>query len=172
MWRDTMRRPLPMTNLEAELARLEAMDAATLRREFTARRGQPAPATASGRFLRHFLAYDLQLAAHGGEPKRVAREYARIGGALAAGLDPEAALRGSNAPSPIRLTPGAKLLRDYGDRTHEVMVLEDGFAWAGRRWRSLSTIAREITGQRRNGPAFFGLAQAVAKSGQGRGPHP
>lgn len=51
-------------------------------------------------------------------------------------------------------------------------MLEDGFAWAGRRWRSLSAIVRETTGQRRNDPAFFGLAQAASRSGQGRGPAP
>jgi hypothetical protein len=51
--------------------------------------------------------------------------------------------------------------------THEVMVLKDGFAWRGQRWRSLSAIAREITGQQRNGPAFFGLSKSAGKTRQG-----
>jgi hypothetical protein len=75
-------------------------------------------------------------------------------------------MTGSVSATPIRLTPGAKLLRDHLGETHEVMVLEDGFAWRGSRWRSLSAIAREITGQQRNGPAFFGLSGAPAKAGQ------
>ena len=75
-------------------------------------------------------------------------------------------MTGSASATPIRLTPGAKLLRDHLGETHEVMVLEDGFAWRGRRWRSLSAIAREITGQQRNGPAFFGLSGAPVKAGQ------
>ena len=40
--------------------------------------------------------------------------------------------------------------------THTVDVVEDGFVWRGRRWRSLSEIAREITGARWSGPRFFG----------------
>ena len=160
---DPMARRISRTTLVAELARLEGMAAAELRQAFAVRFGTPAPATASGRYLRHALAHELQLKAHGREAKRVARAYARISAALAAGLDPEQALKGCATAAPIRISPGAKLLRDHMGETHEVMVLEDGFAWRGRRWRSLSAIAREITGQQRNGPAFFGLSQSTGK---------
>ena len=61
-------------------------------------------------------------------------------------------------PVPIKIKPGATLLRDWGGRTWRVEVIADGsFEWDGRRWRSLSAIARAITGTSRNGPAFFGL---------------
>jgi hypothetical protein len=166
---DPMARRISQATLAAELARLEGMAAAELRQIFAARFGPPAPATASGRYLRHALAHELQLKAHGREAKRVARAYARIGAALAAGLDPEQALKGSATAAPIRISPGAKLLRDHMGETHEVMVLEGGFAWRGRRWRSLSAIAREITGQQRNGPAFFGLSKSAGNAGQGAG---
>ena len=59
---------------------------------------------------------------------------------------------------PVKLKPGAVRLRDWGGRSCRVEVGADGsFAFEGRKWRSLSAIARRITGTGRNGPAFFGL---------------
>ncbi len=58
------------------------------------------------------------------------------------------------APS---LKPGAKLIREWRGRTYSVIALEDGFDFEGRRFPSLSKIAREITGARWSGPRFFGL---------------
>ncbi len=55
------------------------------------------------------------------------------------------------------LKPGARLIREWHGETHTVTVLEDGFQWKGTRWRSLSVIAREITGVHWSGPRFFGL---------------
>jgi len=56
-----------------------------------------------------------------------------------------------------RLKPGARLVREWGGQTHTVIVHEDGFEWQGKRWRSLSVIAREITDAHWSGPRFFGL---------------
>ncbi len=56
-----------------------------------------------------------------------------------------------------RLKPGARLVREWRGETHTVIVLEDGFEWKGTQWRSLSVIAREITGIHWSGPRFFGL---------------
>ena len=56
-----------------------------------------------------------------------------------------------------KLSAGASLLREWNAETHEVRVLEKGFEYRGQRYRSLSAIAREITGTRWSGPAFFGL---------------
>ena len=60
------------------------------------------------------------------------------------------------APS---LKPGAKLIREWRGRTYSVIALEDGYDFEGRRYPSLSKIAREITGARWSGPRFFGLPQ-------------
>ena len=60
-------------------------------------------------------------------------------------------------PRAISLKPGARLLRTWEGVTHEVMVVDDGFIWSGKMWRSLSVIAHEITGTRWSGPRFFGL---------------
>jgi hypothetical protein len=51
------------------------------------------------------------------------------------------------------------LTREWGGVTHRVMVLEEGFVWAGQNYRSLSEIATRISGTRWSGPRFFGLKQ-------------
>ena len=56
-----------------------------------------------------------------------------------------------------RLKPGAKLVREWRGEVHTVIVVEDGFEWKGGHRRSLSAIAREITGVHWSGPRFFGL---------------
>jgi hypothetical protein len=50
-------------------------------------------------------------------------------------------------------------LAEWGGKTHRVMVLENGFAWAGQNYRSLSEVATRISGTRWSGPRFFGLKQ-------------
>ena len=57
----------------------------------------------------------------------------------------------------IVLKPGAKLVREWGGDTYVVIALEDGFEFDGRRYRSLTKIAREITGAHWSGPRFFNL---------------
>jgi len=57
----------------------------------------------------------------------------------------------------ITLKPGARLVREWNGETHEILVVEDGFQWRGKTWRSLSAIARELTGTQWSGPRFFGL---------------
>jgi hypothetical protein len=63
-------------------------------------------------------------------------------------------------PSPVErrpILPGARLIRDWNGDSYVVEVVEDGFLYAGSRYRSLSKIAREITGTNWSGPRFFGL---------------
>jgi hypothetical protein len=59
--------------------------------------------------------------------------------------------------------PGTQLIRIWKGDPHEVRVTETGYLWRGRSWASLSVIAREITGARRNGPAFFGLRDGTPR---------
>ena len=56
-----------------------------------------------------------------------------------------------------KLKPGTRLLRGWQGRSHEVLVLVDGFSWQATHYRSLSAIARKITGTAWSGPLFFGL---------------
>ena len=142
-------RSKPQT-LEAELTRLEDMNTAGLGRVWEQRHGSPPPAALPGRLRRLALAYDLQADVHGRLTPALENRLARI----AAGTDQHDKAK----PAPLRIKPGATLVRDWGGRTWRVEVNADGsFEWDGQRWRSLSAIAREITGTSRNGPAFFGL---------------
>ena len=54
---------------------------------------------------------------------------------------------------------GTKLIREWDGTAHTVTVLKDGFEWSGRRYKSLSAVARSITGTRWNGYRFFGLRE-------------
>ena len=65
-------------------------------------------------------------------------------------------------PSQECLRPGSRLIRVWKAEQHEVEVTETGYLWRGQSWASLSSVAREITGTRRNGPAFFGLRDGDA----------
>ena len=62
-------------------------------------------------------------------------------------------------PTP-RLKPGTELIRDWHGVTHRVTILPNGFQFRAKRFRSLSQIARTITGARWSGPLFFGLKAA------------
>src|SRR6516225_8927802 len=56
-----------------------------------------------------------------------------------------------------QLKPGTRLMREWRGQSHEVLVLDDGFSWQGVHYRSLSALARKITGTAWSGPLFFGL---------------
>jgi hypothetical protein len=63
--------------------------------------------------------------------------------------------------------PGTVLVRDWVGVTHQVKVLEDGLLFRGKRYESLSEIARAITGSRWSGPLFFGLKAAAKEQSHG-----
>ena len=73
-----------------------------------------------------------------------------------------AAVRRQAAPTPekIRVNAGTVLIREWHGTKHQVTVLKDGFLFRAKRFRSLSQIARAITGSRWSGPLFFGLKAA------------
>ena len=67
--------------------------------------------------------------------------------------------RRKSGPADVRrsMKPGTRLVREWNGRTYHVEVVADGFLWNGKTHRSLSVIAREITGAQWSGPRFFGL---------------
>jgi hypothetical protein len=100
------------------------------------------------------LSYRIQELAYGGlKPATRAKLDA-----LADALDPKAA-RKRVVSGPV---VGTRLVRPFQGREHTVAVLADGFEWEGRRYKSLSAVARAITGTRWNGPLFFGLRSGKA----------
>jgi hypothetical protein len=112
-------------------------------------RSQP-PKRISRDVLELGVAWKLQERALGGLNRTAARRLSALAASLRATGD-------IAKPRSATLKPGARLLREWNGETHSILVLEDGFEWRGRRWRSLSVIAREITGTRWSGPRFFGL---------------
>ena len=96
--------------------------------------------------------YRIQELRYGGLSKPTSRKLAAI--AQARRSDGEIAPEG--AP---RIRAGARLVREWNGRTHTVTVEKEGFTYAGRGYRSLSAIAREITGARWSGPRFFGVVR-------------
>ena len=88
-----------------------------------------------------------------GRPDASDRAFSGVSnGALRSGIG-----RQSAVDAGPEAQPGARLIRDWNGSTHTVDVVEDGFVWNGERYRSLSAIARAITGARWSGPRFFGL---------------
>lgn len=108
------------------------------------------------------VAWKLQEKTLGGLKKAVAAELRDLAEALATTGDI------GRAKSP-RLKPGARLVREWGGAVHEVTVVAGGFEWRGKTWKSLSSIAEEITGAHWSGPRFFGLtSRAKTVGGLGR----
>jgi hypothetical protein len=60
--------------------------------------------------------------------------------------------------SKVIANAGTRLIREWNGREHVVDVLDKGYRWNGTEWRSLSAIAKEITGTKWSGPRFFGVA--------------
>ena len=137
------------STIAARLAALPTMSTPDLKALWHELNGKPAPAF-NRPYLISRLAYRIQELAYGGlKPTTRARLDA-----LAGGLDPKQARK----RAPARLIAGTRLCRSWQGVEHTVTVLNDGhFDWQGRRYASLSAIARAITGTRWNGPLFFGL---------------
>ncbi len=141
--------------LSGELDRLAAMDAATLRRRWRMVFGRAAPEQLPRALIMRALAYRIQADVLGDLDRETIRMLDRL---AREGRD------GVAIPLPeLRATkPGTLLVREWEGTLHRVMVLEQGFAWNGQTFDSLSKVARAITGTHWNGPRFFGLRETKA----------
>jgi len=136
------------------LARVSEISGEELKAEWARRYGAPAP-NLSPELLRLGIGYRLQEQKHG-----------RISGGTRTLLRQVAALAregGGKKPMPRKLTPGTRLVRDWRGEGHTVIVLADGFEYDGQHWKTLTAIARAITGTHWNGPRFFGLTQRMKR---------
>ena len=124
------------------VAALATMSLAELRTEWQRRYGPP-PRHRSAELLRRVLAWRIQSNIHGGLDAPTRRM-----------------LEKEQADVTVAATPGMRLAREWAGRRHEVVVVESGVVYEERTFGSLSEVARHITGQRWNGPRFFGLRQA------------
>jgi hypothetical protein len=134
---------------------LEALDLAALRQVWASLFSCPAPARMPRGFLMKLVAQGLQEREIGGLPKDLER-------ALAAALRDGGAKPSRETNVDLKL--GSRLVRSWGDTRHEVTVIENGFAYRGKAYGSLSEIARAITGARWSGPRFFGIKSSSAAS--------
>jgi hypothetical protein len=103
------------------------------------------------------LSYRIQEQAFGSLSARAQERLRQLSRAFEKGSDPTAA----RAP---RIRPGTRLVRQWGDQVHLVNVQTDGYEYQGNRYRSLSEIARLITGTRWSGPLFFGIKRESANA--------
>ena len=143
--------------LKAEIARLRDLDLPDLRAVWQKHYGTTAPKTLRRKILILSIAWRIQADVAGGL-KPATRKYLR--------QVAEAARSGTvvRPPPALRIKPGTKLMRVWQDKTHTVTALAEGFEWQGSRYRSLSEIARTITGTRWNGLVFFGVKSRTASS--------
>jgi hypothetical protein len=105
------------------------------------------------------IAYRLQADAFGDLPDTVRRA---LEGFDVQNSVPNGQTRGSGLPYRRRIKPGSILVREWNGHPQRVTALEEGFAWEGKTYRSLSMVARAITGGHWNGPRFFGLTGSKA----------
>jgi len=133
-----------MSRVSAKIARevadLEGMTLLELRLDWERRYGA-APGHRSADLLRRVLAWRIQADAYGGFDAATRRMIERAG------------------PIKPGASAGMRLARDWAGKRHEVVVIESGAVYEGVTYRSLSSVAKHITGMNWNGPRFFGLRQ-------------
>lgn len=135
--------------LERDLERIATMSGDTLASAWVETFATPVPEVATS-LLRRALAYERQERKFGGLPVVMRKQLESISADQTTAM-PE---------PPIKLKPGTRLVREWNGTIYTVLVTADGFEFAGRSWRSLSMIARHITGAQWSGPRFFGLKRS------------
>lgn len=141
---------LSPTDVAEQLRALPRLGTEALRALWIEQFGRPPSFRAQKDLLVCMLAYRLQEEAQGGLSPAVRKRLC----VLSAGIG---AAGGRASRSVPRLKAGTRLIREWNGQTHVVSVLDDGVEYRGKRYGSLSEVARVITGTRWSGPAFFGL---------------
>jgi Protein of unknown function (DUF2924) len=149
----------PDASLAAELADLEGLDVEGLRRHWRNHLGGEAPVHLPRWLLQRVLGHRLQIAAHGDLDKTVRRVVRAPAGGESSDRTAPFDRRDPQTREGIGLKPGVLLVREWRGKLERVTVLDEGFAWNGATYRSLSQIARAMTGTSWNGHRFFGLRQ-------------
>jgi hypothetical protein len=137
-------------DLEAQLSRLPSLETIQLRKLWQDLFPNPPHPKLRRELMIPILAYRLQEKALGGLKPSTARRLRAIA---------DEVMSGKKSPASIQLAPrpGTRMVRQWRGKLHEVITVESGFLYGGEKFRSLSEIARAITGARWSGPAFFGL---------------
>ncbi len=139
--------------LEAELKSLAKLSPVQLKQSWLDLSGVNLP-HASPSLLRHLIAHRLQEKVIGKLPTYIEREL-------------DSTRRDSNVAAPALhrrgpILPGTRFVREWNGKTIAVQATEAGFEWESENYRSLSEIARKVTGAHWSGPRFFGLTAKAA----------
>ena len=145
-----MNKPDP---IPARLAALKTTPTPDLKKQWRDLFDSEPPPPFNRRYLESRLAYRIQELAYGGLKPETIRRLERLGEELDGGDRSKRSVR-LDRDRPIT---GTRLLREWQGVEYIVTVNADGFEWQGRPYKSLSAIARAITGTRWNGWVFFGL---------------
>lgn len=129
----------------ASVAEIAAVARADLVAHWTALTGAPPPPRTSTPLIRRVVAFEIQARAAGGLSAKLRRQLEALGS-------------DTQRKTASRLEPGGRFIREWNGVRHVVEVHEDGYRWKDQGFRSLSAVAKAITGAHWSGPRFFGLA--------------
>lgn len=141
-----------MKELPLDLARLPQMTADELQVAWRSHLGGLPPSGVPKSLFARLLAHRVQIQCCDDLSRTTVRFLDGIAADLEAGKDPELPY-----PEDRRLKPGSVLVREHDGIHHRVMVLDEGYAWSGKAFASLSAVAKAITGTNWNGQRFFGM---------------
>ncbi len=148
-----------------EIGDLADLDLSALRHHRHALYQCEPPVRMSRELLMQAIAHRLQEQRYGGLSRAMKLKLAEAG---KHGTGSKSSSR-SKASVLRTIKPGTRFLREWQGRTHEVTATAEGrFVYRGTTYKSLSAIAREITGTRWSGPAFFGLSKESRVNGKAR----
>ena len=153
----------PRHSVLRQLATLETLSMEQLHEKWRDLYGGEPPGY-KRQFLIKRLAYRIQALFYGGLSEAAKAHWRHV-----AQGDPVARVESrvsGNLQNKADILPGTRFVRIWKDRRHEVLAHENGFEYEGRMFRSLSAVARDITGTRWNGRLFFGLKKGDDAGGR------
>lgn len=121
--------------------------------------GTNSPQNARKEFLIKHIVWELQARKQGGYSAQTKKQIDKLTEKLAIKqeVNENDIKETTKQSSMLEIKSGTRLIREYKGEKHEVMALEKGFEYQNRQYKSLSAIAREITGTQWNGKLFFGV---------------
>lgn len=141
-------------SVDAEIENLDGQGIGDLRDFWTRRFRKAPPPIQSADVLHRLIAWRLQVEVYGDLDAETRQALSR--------LSRKGSAQGHQTGAPMTpLRPGSVLVREWRGTSHRVLVLDKAFEHDGKRYQSLTRIARLITGTRWSGPRFFGVDEAA-----------
>lgn len=131
-----------LDEVSIRIAEIEGFDRADCLDRWRKAFGRPPPKYLSPQFMKRVLTWESQNKTLDGVSAKTTRRLKQIA---------------SGKTMPATAKPGSHLVREWNGRTYQVEVADGGYVMDGKSWRSLSAIAKHITGAHWSGPRFFGV---------------